>query len=231
MKLKIPQIPIEQRGTAFTNDNYVYYNFYQSPRYGGLNRKHEDYNERHIFMNTLLRDIYSRHALIFSDNGRVGTHAFSESHYPLLFLTETLIYWIRKNMDEMIGMNYYACYFAKVGTEPKKLAIASIGTLINKPTSDVYAIFREIIPKMERINEISNTYKHSFLTSEAHNLYNPDEPAVNCLDLNRNNANNEPVFHSHFLKYIIADYCSFFELSRNALKNFRWQDGVAGAQK
>lgn len=222
MQIKIPQISTQERGRVFTDTNYVYYNFFNSPTYGALNRRHDDYNERHIFMNNLLKDIYITHGRIMNENFRTETYSYQHSHYKLLFMIESLIYWVRKNADDMIGFNYYAFYFSKHGTEPTKLDISSIGNLLHSKNHELYAVFQSHINKLERINEVSNTFKHSFITSEAHNLIGKDEPVVNCLDIRRNNASNQPEWHSYFLRQIIEDYDSFFELSRETLKKFKW---------
>lgn len=220
MKIKIPQITIQERGRDFTDSNYVYYNFFNSPAFGALNRRHHDYNERHIFMNELLKDIYITHHIIMSEIGQTESYSFQHSHYRLLFMTESLVYWVRKNVDDMIGFNYYAFHYAKYGTEPLKLKICSIGNLLHSKTHDLYKIFEEYIDKLTRINEVSNTFKHSFITSEAHNLIGKDEPVVNCLDIKWNDTSNQPQWHSYFLRQIIEDYDSFFELSRETLKKF-----------
>jgi len=222
MQLSIPQLPIEQRGTGYTNDNLMYHNFYQSPRYGSLNLKHENYNERHIFMNSLLQEIYTKHSLLLSDNKQISSDSFADYHFPILFQIETLVYWMRKNMDEIIGLNYYASFYKRKGREPAKLIISSVGTLINSPNSDVYAVFKDHIFIMERLNDISNTYKHSFLTSEAHSLFGKEEPVVNCLDLTNNHGDKGPIFHSYFLREIVDNYWNFFMTSRDALKGFHW---------
>ncbi len=125
-------------------------------------------------------------------------------------MIESLIYWIRKNVDDMIGFNYYAFYFSKHGTEPSKLDISSIGKLLNHKTHELFRMFQSHIGKLQRINEVSNTFKHSFITSEAHDLMGKDEPVVNCLNIQWNDTCNEPQWTSYFLRQIIEDYDSFF---------------------
>ena len=222
MKIKIPQISTQERGRDFTDDNYVFYNFFNSPMYGSLNRRHHDYNERHIFMNELLKEIYITHSMIMNNGFQTNSYSFQHLHYKLLFMTESLIYWIRKNVDDMIGFNYYAFYFSKYGTEPSKLDISSIGNLLHNKAHEVFQVFQSHVDKLERINEVSNTFKHSFITSEAHNLMGKDEPVVNCLNIKWNDTSNQPQWHTYFLRQIIEDYGSFFELSRETLKEFKW---------
>lgn len=228
MQLTIPQIPITERGRIFTEQDYVYYNFFDSPRYGGLHLKHEDYNERHIFMNELLKEIYIEYSITIIEHIQIENYSFQNGHYRILFMIENLIYWMRKNIDEMIGFNYYAYYFKKHGAEPNKLKISSIGNLINKKSHKLYSTFGSHIEKLNIINEISNTYKHSFITSEAHHLIGKNEPIVNCLDMHRNNVANNPKWHSYFLREIVEDYVSFFTLSRETLKQFKLPIKEAG---
>jgi hypothetical protein len=221
MQLDIPQIPVLERGKVFTEKDYVYSNFFDSPHYGRLHLKHDDYNERHIFMNKLLKDIYVLYALTMEEHIQLEMHSYQHGHFQILFMIESIVYWLRKNIDEMIAFNYYAYYFAKKGEEPKKLQIASIGTLLNHKNNELYSVFASHLKQLNRINEISNTYKHSFISSEAHSLIGKDEPVVNCLDIHHNNAVNEPVWHSYYLREIVGDYISFFNLSREKLKAFK----------
>jgi hypothetical protein len=111
---------------------------------------------------------------------------FENAHYRELFLTESFIYWIRKNIDEMRGFNYYAHYVETKGREPDKLEIASIGKLLDSEQHSLYQLFNLHLDKLKRINEDSNTYKHSFITSESHQLFDREAPSVNCL--NRKNG-------------------------------------------
>jgi hypothetical protein len=221
MNFTIPQIAIQERGRLFTDQDYVYTNLFFSQVYGSLHLKHSDFNERHIFMNHLLSEIYTTYTLTMNGLSEIESHHFANGHYKVLFLTETFIYWIRKNIDEMIGLNYYAYHFTKYKTEPAKLKIASIGNLINKKDHALYTTFFAHIDKLNRINEISNTFKHSFVNSEAHNLFGKREPVVNCLDLHRNNAVKGPVWHSYYLREIVEDYDTFFVSSRQSLKKFQ----------
>lgn len=227
MQLSIPQIPIQERGQIFTDQNFLYLNFFNSPQFGGLQLKHLDYNERHIFMNDMLKEIYMTHSLTIKEHAHIEAYSYQHFHYRLLFMIESFIYWLRKNIDEMIAFNYLAHYLAKHNAEPEKLEIFSIGTLTSKKKHELYLTFNAHIENLKRINKISNTFKHSFITSDVHNLIGRDEPRVNCLDLPWNDTKNSPVFHSYSLKEIIVDYVSFFIFSRETLKQFRFLEDLS----
>jgi hypothetical protein len=70
---------------------------------------------------------------------------------------------------------------------------------------------------LEKINDISNTFKHSFITSEVHHLIGKDEPTVQCLDMKHNSLSSKIVYHNYFLKDIVEDYVLFFIDARSIL--------------
>ncbi len=222
MEVNIPQIPILRQRGATGQADFLFHNLPNSPLFGSLGTKHYDYNERHIFMNSLLNEIYTLHAAHVQKIYGADADHEQLSHARHLFLTETIVYWMRRNIDEMIGLNYYCYYALKNASEPTKLKISAIAHLLPKKEHALYAVFRQHMAALQRINDISNTYKHSFITSDTHHLYNLQEPAVNCLDMEYNNAKTPLKFHSYFLREILASYIAFFQTSHNTLKQFKW---------
>jgi len=219
MQLSIPQIPIAKGGVRYNNRDFLLH-LHNSPQFGSLGLKYWDYHERHIFMNELICRIYTLHELEKKFMQNEKPHSLRQEHRQIIFSIETLVYWLRKNVDEMIGFSFYLDFLAREGKEPKKLVASSIGGLLKNDA--MKAKFKDHIMPLERLNEISNTYKHSFVTSEAHVLIGRDEPVVNCLDLKRNSVDSPLIHHSFFLREMISDYVSFFEYCRIALQAFEW---------
>jgi len=217
----IPQIPAEKR-TKYGDPNFMFH-LYHSPYYGRLGLKLKDFNERHFFINRLLREIFMLHAKekTFMHGGI--NYSLKSDHTRILFATENFIYWIRKNIDELIGFKYCLHYLQTKGREPKELIISSIGSLLHEPAgATLKKQFRQHLSCLKRINKISNTYKHSFVNSETHYLIGKNEPTVNCLEMPWNSTEKEPIFHSYFLKDIVQDYWSFFCHVRSAIQTFQW---------
>jgi hypothetical protein len=221
MKVFIPQIPIQKSGFRTTDEDLLM-NLSASPQYGTFFQKFTDYHERHVYMNELLCDIYLLHTMerpmMVAGGKQVSIKSWRNK---IIFSTETLIYWMRKNIDEFIGFNYYAYYVKQNKKEPESLEIHSIGMLLKDKFHYLYSRFSEHIGNLQTINDISNTFKHSFVTSEAHMLIGKDEPVVNCLEMKHNKTKNAPVFHSYFLKDVVQMYIQFFVDARAELKTFR----------
>ena len=222
MKITFPQISIQQRGKNYTDKNFVYHNFFDSDKFGALYDRHHDYNETHIFMNRMLLEIFMTHGLIEDQNLKMDIFSFQDAHYKLLFTIESFIYWVRKNIDDMIAFNYYGFFLYKHKKEPTTLKIDCIGNLINHTGHELYKTFEKHLKNLEMINSISNTFKHSFVTSESHRLIGKGEPTVNCLGLKRNNLDNPPEWYSISLRQVVEAYDAFFVHSRETLKSFKF---------
>jgi hypothetical protein len=226
LKATIPQISATSGGMRFDDQNYMYH-LYFSPNYGQLINKFTDYNDRHLFMNSLIQDIYLLHENEKPFMTDAPRYSLKGQRTNILFTTETLIYWIRKNIDDLIGLQYCLYVLQKDGNEPEELTISSIGSLLDKKVGiPLQPLFAEHISALKRINDISNTFKHSFVTSETHMLIGKDEPTINCLNLPWNKTKNTPVFHSYFLKDILNDYAAFFAYARSLVRGFQWPNRV-----
>lgn len=222
LKTTIPQISATKGGIKYGDRNFMMH-LHFSPYYGHLGNKLMDFNSRHIFMNQLLQDIYLLHELEKSFINCTATYSLYEQRTKILFTTESLIYWIRKNIDELISFQYCLHILQTEGYEPRKLTISSIGNLLNeKKGAPLRPFFSAHLSALKRINEISNTFKHSFVTSETHMLIGKDEPAVNCLNMPWNYTKNTPTFHSYYLRDIIKDYDAFFVHVRSLIQTFQW---------
>lgn len=218
----IPQLSAEEGGMKHDDPNFMSH-LYFSPNYGQLINKFADFNDRHIYMNRLIREIYLFHELEKSFMNGTAQYSLKGNHKRILFTTETLIYWVRKNIDELIGFQYNLHILKTEGKEPEQLKVDSIGTLFQKTIGEPLRPFlTDHLPALKRINEIFNTYKHSFVTSETHMQIGKDEPTVNCLNMPHNITTNAITFHSYFLKDIINDYWAFFTHVRSLIRAFQW---------
>ena len=217
MQLSIPQIPIPKGGIKYGQSGFLMH-LHDSPNYGQLGQRYFDYHDRHLFLNQLLREIYTLHALEKRFMAGEKAYSMDQEQRTIRFSIENVIYWLRKNIDDMIGLYYYLHYFTTHHKEPAKLKVSSIGGLLNEP--GFHGVFGAHLAGLGRINEVSNTFKHSFLTAEVHHLIGKDEPVVNCLDLKHNSLASGPNFHSYCLRDITADYVAFFVHCRSAIEAF-----------
>jgi hypothetical protein len=122
--------------------------------------------------------------------------------YRQKFITEQIFYWVRKTIDEIISIIYVLEFINENNSYPKNLKIDCIGKLINSSN-----FIAEIKHKHEKIlviiNDISNTYKHSFFNSEIHAHIGELDPLVFCYGFKKNDLSKERIFTQYKVEDII----------------------------
>ncbi len=225
MEIIIAQIPIETKAIKFGDENFLF-GLTPSVKFGQLNQKFSDFHDRHIYMNRILDEIYR---MYFTDRMRFA-HNFNASldlhQKTIVFHTQTILHWIRKNIDELIGLHYYYEHILSGNGEPDELHISSIGSLLHDRNKDhvLRGLFKVHLERLNIINEVSNTYKHSFINSEVHGLYGADAPTVNSLDpkgSSKSSAPSEPVYRAYFLHDMVSWYSDFFLTARDVAKKIQ----------
>jgi|GEM_PF-1537337 len=217
INVSIPQIPVERGGSiSFHSKFYLF--LPTSLQFGNLNLKNMDYSQRHDFVNEIIRNIF----LDFEMDRKEETDQYftlDSRFFKIRNETETVIYWLRKTADDLIALTYYMDYFVKNRHEPSKLSIDCIGALLNCKT-EFQALFTPHLNFLGRLNNVSNTYKHSFLHSDIMSLIGKDEPTVVALNLKYNNTQNQPQYYSYSLREMVTSYSNFLTQTLELLKTY-----------
>ena len=125
-------------------------------------------------------------------------------YYKQKFLTEQIFYWIRKTVDEIISIIYVLEYLKTNSQYPKIIKIDCIGKLINSKEF-ILNIKEKHIATFNIINDISNTYKHSFMNSEIHAYIGEKDPLIFSYGFKNNNLEKNPIFTQYKMEDIITD--------------------------
>ncbi len=143
-----------------------------------------------------------------------------EEQYLDIMFTEQIFYWLRKTTDELLSLISICTDYKNNGSYPKKIRISSIGEFLKleKP-------FIEVIDKnkalLKLLNEISNTFKHSFINPQIMSYKGSEYPVVFAYNLQFNNLQNEANFIQIELEQFLNDYDKFlFEVKRYLTENF-----------
>lgn len=209
ISLSIPQIPVPGgfNGRSF-NMNF-FFDLPTTPEFGNMGLKNYDYGQRHHFVNSLLREIFIDHEL--EKESRKGEMVTIDNlFYKIKNQTETVIYWIRKTADDLIGVAYFVfkIYVQKIGVD--KIDIDSIGRLQFCPEQEFKDVFKDHMTHLEELNNVSNSYKHSFIQYESGHLIGKNEPTVVALYLRKNSTQYDPEYYSLSLRSVINNYSNFF---------------------
>lgn len=137
-------------------------------------------------------------------------HTNYQAEYHHL-LTEEIVYFIRKTIDELIAINFFF-YKKKHQQEiPKRLNIDCIGRLLTeKKDLPFVGRFKNFFSKLEVLNDISNAYKHSFINSEVGVRMGKDEPCILALSLKNNDLNNSEKLYIVSLADVISFFNEFY---------------------
>ena len=221
LNLSVPQIPVPESedGRSF---NYRFFTHLPAmPEFGNMGLKNFDIAQRHHFVNGLLREIFYDHTLEKTKwHGDIYTidHLF----FKIKNQTETVIYWLRKTVDDLIGIAWFVYNYHVKEVVLEKIDIDCIGRLTNCTDHDFLNIFRHNMPQLEVLNNVSNSLKHSILQYETMYLIGQEEPTVVALHLKQNDGRKVPEYYSLSLKNVIADYINFYQLTWQQIKS--WMD-------
>lgn len=139
----------------------------------------------------------------------------SGNAFEHIFLSEEIVYWLRKSADDLIALLHVLHMRETTGIYPTRVEIDSIGGLLSQSAIPSYLESHRDF--LNVLNEISNASKHSFINSDI-TLFGRDEPCFFALALKRNNLVNQPGFYSVSVRDILARYNEFFVSSRAQLQ-------------
>jgi hypothetical protein len=208
INVKIPQIEVPQGNASHANKDFMFL-LPSSPKFGNHNLRFMDFAARYNYLNKLLRDVYIEHGIGKNIRENEKYYSFDVNHFTYKNNIETIIYWLRKTSDELISLIYWIYFFKTNKAEPQKINIDCIGKLLNDK-GEIKRILNNHIDFLTKLNDISNSYKHSFINRETNHLIGVEEPTVVGLQIKNNDATNSPIFHNYYLKEIVASYVNFF---------------------
>lgn len=187
-------------------------NVFNSPKFPKLN----NFNLTLIYLyginiidkiNDHLLTITKYYELIINNNFNVS---FEFTLYRLE--TEETIYWIRKYIDSMIIISYILIFFEKNKKEPDIIEIDSIGKYL-ATTKKEYKMFDDFEWLFEKVNEISNCYKHSINNMEL-NIIGQYEPCVSAF------STKQKKLYNISLKELIQEFEKFVIESKIKFNSF-----------
>lgn len=217
IKVEIPQIDVPQGNATMANKDFMFL-LPQSPIFGMNNLRFMDFATRHNFLNKLLREVYIEHGIGKNIRENQKYYSFDDNHYTYKNNIETIIYWLRKTVDELISLVYYIHFIKTNNAEPSKIDIDCIGKLLNDK-GEIKNILKDNIEFLINLNDISNSYKHSFINRETNHLIGVEEPTVVALQIKNNDAMNNPIYHNYCLRDIINAYIVFFANTTKILQD------------
>lgn len=217
IQVNIPQIEVPQGNPTMANKDFMHM-LPPSRLYGMHNLRFTDLAAIHIFLNTLLKNVYIEHAVSKEERESDTYYTFDVSHYTYKLNIETVIYWLRKTADELISLLYYIHHIKAHKTEPERISIDCIGKLLND-SSSINESMSSHLKFLSDLNDVSNCYKHSFVNRETYHLIGIEEPTVVGLQVKKNNSSNPYIFHNYFLRDIINEYNIFFKSIRKKLQD------------
>jgi hypothetical protein len=204
--VSIPQIDIQKvNERSLHNDNII--RDFPENQFSNFNLKWIEIIQRTNNVNILIKELFQDFCLIntkLSDDLIYDSYIKSSMFYKQKFLTEQIIYWIRKTLDEMISIIYVLEYLKTENEYPTQIKIESIGLLIGSE-GFIEDIKIRHLNLLKIINNISNTYKHSFQNSEIHSHFGEFDPLVFSYGLKKNHLKKEMTFTSYKMEDIIIE--------------------------
>lgn len=182
------------------------------------------------FINKLIANIYTEHYLwqkSFIEDAYSVQYSMPDQVQEINYNIETLVYWLRKSCDELICLQYILCHWLEGGNKLDEVRIDSIGKLLSKEIrNEIRRLLMETHTGSEdflkEINDISNTFKHSFVNYQLYGLMGKGEPVVNALRFRMNKIDAlGPDFLNQYLRSIINGYSSFFSSSLINIEGLR----------
>jgi hypothetical protein len=228
INLSIPQIPVPQTNNGYTFNMQFFMHLGMSESYGNLSLKNMDYAQRHHYINELIREIYFDHSL---EKSKIDGDFYTIDNlfFKVKNSTENVIYWLRKTADDYISLSYLIYYLYVKRERVGQFLIDSIGSLLyGKNDSEVRNMLKDVFKKhletLRILNEVSNSYKHSFANHELIHLIGKDEPTVIELNANKNDFSKPLNYNSYSLKWIIQNYIGFYLDAETQIK--KWSGEV-----
>lgn len=134
------------------------------------------------------------------------------------FLTEQIIYWLRKTADEFISIIWILKYYIENQVYPDQIKIESIGKHLH--SEELLQELGQFNNFLKTLNNISNAYKHSLTNSQISAYRGEEEPLVFAYNLPHNDRKKRADFYAIKFREIIEEYKKFTEECKNILENY-----------
>lgn len=121
---------------------------------------------------------------------------------------------VRMLVDELISLLFISEYKTKNGSFPDKIKISSIGEFLEKCSNEnnTYLLFfKDYKEYIESINDLSNSYKHSFINSEILFHRQKEYPIILAAKNPFNKFKGERVLIAENLEIFIENFNDLFE--------------------
>lgn len=201
----IPKIDIQKKNEWATHKENIIREF-PDTQYSNFTLKWMEIVQRVDNINDLIHNLFQDFIILnveVDPDPIVDSAKKTSIFYKQKFLTEQIFYWIRKTVDEIISLIYVLKYLQENNDEyPNKIRIDCIGAFINS-TAFVDDIKTTHLDILTIINDISNTYKHSFLNSEIHAYFGEKDPLVFAYGVKSNKLDNDVIFTQYRIEDII----------------------------
>ena len=193
--------------------------FPPSDLWGHLGNKFHFILQRLEYLNKTIESIYNDVELYYSRRKKRQYISNSTVVNPFIEIIH-LISDLRMIIDELISLLYILEKREQNGDYPSKIRISSIGELLtefNKDVSKKLCFFRPYKSFLEKIKDISNTYKHSFINSDILFYKQPEVPIVYAGKNDYNNFNKERILIAIPLNEIVDEFNVLFKNDRELL--------------
>ncbi|WP_085677818.1 MULTISPECIES: hypothetical protein [unclassified Pseudomonas] len=135
-----------------------------------------------------------------SMEGVFNTHRFS---------TEYAVSGMRRVADEFVALIWCLQKLEETGDYPKRIEIDMLGLVLKHSYDGPKDIFKRNIELIKLLNDLSNTFKHSFIQSDIARI-GKEEPLILALNLERADLKNTPKPYVVRMSEFVAQYNKFF---------------------
>lgn len=143
---------------------------------------------------------------ICSDGGRLPNNALDRH----VLANENVVYMLRRAGDELVSMIWLLAKYENDRDYPSEIEIDCLGAVVSQKEGQRIALFSKHIELMQKLNDIANAFKHSFINSN-HTLIGSTEPRVHALGLAYNRLNADTVFYDISMNELVEKYNDFFQ--------------------
>lgn len=219
MEVAIPLIESLKKYDEYLNVNHLV-NLPSNSPYGNLAINWTEIITRMQPLNDMVIAMYEDFYKIKKRINSGFQFATSEELFMQKFYSEQIIYWLRKTADDILSLVYILIELNEKNQYPKKLKKFPLSDFLKNTGSREHNL-KKHIPILNKINEISNSYKHSFINPQIFSKYSKDEPIIISYYLKDNDLSIEPKFYNIYVKDIIAEYDKFLGDAKDLIGSLR----------
>lgn len=118
---------------------------------------------------------------------RINKSSTGEVKLDMFFLQEEIIFHFRKVVDDIISLSWVIDEYTRIQQNVEVVKVDCIGQYLKNP--DIIPYLKKYVDFFEKLNGISNAYKHSYLQT-MNILIGRDEPCFYSVSYKNNNLKN-----------------------------------------